>query len=318
MATNVPSIEVRGLTKTFGKFTALDHLDLKLEGAKCVGFLGPNGAGKTTTLKMLTDMIFPTAGEAFINGEPVRADRKRALAHAGVLIESPEIYPSLTPREALEMVADLRKIPASEWTERIDTVLAEVKMSDWADQKVGKFSKGMKQRINIAATLVHDPQVLVLDEPATGLDPRGMAEVRDIVRGLKRRSRLVFMSSHILQEVTDVCDEVALIDQGKLLFYDTLSNVTAKFQRGQSSIDASFARPLQADAAESRLAGLPGVTRVEWLDPLRVRFYFAGGLEAQEEILKRVTALDLGLVSFVESRSALEEVYLSRIAKGDS
>jgi ABC-2 type transport system ATP-binding protein len=317
VATNVPTIEVRGLTKTFGHFTALNQLNLKLEGAKCVGFLGPNGAGKTTTLKMLTDMIFPTAGEAFINGEPVRENRKRALAHAGVLIESPEIYPSLTPREALEMVADLRKVPRSEWTQRIDTVLAEVKMTDWADQKVGKFSKGMKQRINIASTLVHDPQVLILDEPATGLDPRGMAEVRDIVRGLKARHRLIFMSSHILQEVTDVCDEVALIDQGKLLFYDTLPNVVAKFQRGQSSIDASFARPIPQEAAENQLAGLPGVIRVEWLDPLRVRFYFSGGLPTQEDILKRVTALNMGLVSFIESRSALEEVYLSQIARGD-
>ena len=313
-----PSIEVRGLTRRFGKFTALDRLDLKLEGPKCVGFLGPNGAGKTTALKMLTDMIFPTEGECYINGVPVQSDRKSALAHAGVLIESPEIYPSLTPREALQMVADLRKIPPSEWSGRIDRVLEEVKMSDWADQKVGRFSKGMKQRLNIAATLVHDPQVLILDEPATGLDPRGMSEVREIVRGLKRRNRLVFMSSHILQEVTDVCDEVALINHGKLLFYDTLSNVTARFQRGQSSIDASFARPLPPEAATGAIPGIPGVRRVEPLDPTRVRLYFDGGLPAQEQLLRELAALGLGLVSFAESRSALEEVYLSQIEKGDS
>jgi ABC-2 type transport system ATP-binding protein len=314
---NSPSIEIRGLTKTFGKFTALDNLELKLEGAKCIGFLGPNGAGKTTCLKMVTDMIYPTKGEAFINGDSVQKNRKHALAHAGVLIESPEIYPSLTPREALEMVADLRKVPRSEWQGRIDSVLAEVKMTEWADRKVGSFSKGMKQRINLASTLVHDPQVLILDEPATGLDPRGMAEVRDIVRGLKRRSRLIFMSSHILQEVTDVCDEVALINHGKLLFYDTLSNVTARFQRGQSSIDASFSRPLPPESVTSRFSNLPGLTRVESLDPTRVRLYFEGGLPTQENLLKGIAGLGLGLISFAESRSALEEVYLSQIAKGD-
>ncbi|MCI4333051.1 MAG: ABC transporter ATP-binding protein, partial [Thermoplasmata archaeon] len=193
-----PSIEARGLTKRFGSFVALDSLNLKLEGAKCVGFLGPNGAGKTTTLKMLTDMIFPTSGECFLDGVSVQENRKRALETCGVLIESPEIYPSLTPYQALEMVADMRDMPVAEQKIRIPEALAEVKMGDWAHKKVGRFSKGMKQRINIASALVHDPQILLLDEPATGLDPRGMAEVRDIVRGLKKRNRLIFMSSHIL------------------------------------------------------------------------------------------------------------------------
>src|SRR5690242_17961816 len=172
-----PSITAARLTKRYGKLTALDALDLNLVGSRCIGFLGPNGAGKTTALKMFSDMIFPSSGEAFINGINVRKDRKRALADAGVLIETPEIYPSLSPREALGMVADLRGVPPAEKRRRIDESLAEVKMSDWADRKVGKFSKGMKQRVNIAATLVHDPEVLLLDEPTTGLDPRGMSEV---------------------------------------------------------------------------------------------------------------------------------------------
>ena len=166
-----PSIETRDLTKHFGKFVALDNLDLQIEGAKCVGFLGPNGAGKTTTLKMLTDMIFPTRGECFIAGVSVQDSRKRALEACGVLIESPEIYPSLTPRQALEMVADLRNVPTAEQKIRIPAALDEVKMGDWADKKVGKFSKGMKQRVNIAAALVHDPQILLLDEPVDGAGP---------------------------------------------------------------------------------------------------------------------------------------------------
>jgi ABC-2 type transport system ATP-binding protein len=312
-----PSIETRELSKRFGRFTALQDLNLKVEGTKCVGFLGPNGAGKTTTLKLLSDMIFPSHGGCWINGHSVREDRKRALTDAGVLIESPEIYPSLTPNEALEMVADLRGVPSADRRDRIRTVLAEVKMDDWADQKVGKFSKGMKQRINIAAALVHDPDVLILDEPSTGLDPRGMAEVRSIVRELKKSQRLIFMSSHILSEVVDVCDEVALIDKGKLLFYDTLDNVTRRFADGHGSVDVGLSRPLDGQLGRAKLGALPGVTEVTDLDPRRWRLKFTGGLDGQERLLGALAGLGIGVVSVAESESALEEVYLSQISRGD-
>jgi ABC-2 type transport system ATP-binding protein len=312
-----PSIETRDLTKAFGRFTALDGLNLKIEGTKCVGFLGPNGAGKTTTLKLLTDMIFPTRGDCFINGISVRADRKRALADAGVLIESPEIYPSLTPNEALGMVADLRGVPAAEARQRIRDVLAEVKMSEWAAEKVGRFSKGMKQRINIAAALVHNPDVVLLDEPSTGLDPRGMAEVRSIVRELKQSKRLIFMSSHILSEVVDICDEVALVDKGKLLFYDTLENVTSRFADGHGSVDVALARPLAPEVVAQRVRPLPGVSAVDQVDPKRLRLRFTGGLAGQERLVEALVGLHLGVVSVAESESALEEVYLSQISRGD-
>ncbi len=312
-----PSLEMRNLTKQYGTFTALNALNLKLDGGKCVGFLGPNGAGKTTTLKMLTDMIFPTQGECFINGLSVQQDRKRALAEAGVLIESPEIYPSLTPNQALEMVADLRGIPAAERKDRIRSALEEVKMVDWADKRVGRFSKGMKQRINIAASLLSDPEVVLLDEPSTGLDPRGMAEVRAIIRGLKKSQRLIFMSSHILSEVVDVCDDVALIDRGKLLFYDTLANVTSRFSDGHSSIDLSFARAIPPDAVQGRIGTLPGIGSVTLLDPRRLRIKYTGGIETQERLVESVAQMHLGLVSAGESESALEEIYLSQISRGD-
>jgi ABC-2 type transport system ATP-binding protein len=312
-----PAIETRDLTKSYGKFLALDSLDLKIEGTKCVGFLGPNGAGKTTTLKLLTNMIFPTRGDCLINGISVRSDRKRALADAGVLIESPEIYPSLTPNEALGMVADLRGVPASDRHHRIESVLAEVKMSEWADQKVGKFSKGMKQRINIAAALIHDPEVILLDEPTTGLDPRGMAEVRSIIRDLKKSDRLIFMSSHILSEVSDVCDEVALVNKGKLLFYDTLENVTARFANGHASVDVMIARPLPPETIAKAIGALQGIHDWAQLDPRRLRIRFSGGVEGQEKLLKSLVDLRIGVIGLAESESALEEIYLSQISQGD-
>ncbi|HXQ48347.1 MAG TPA: ABC transporter ATP-binding protein [Thermoplasmata archaeon] len=313
-----PSLEARQLTRRFGSFIALDRLDLKVEGAKCVGFLGPNGAGKTTALKMFTDLIFPTSGEAFINGISVQRERKRALTSAGTLIETPEIYGSLSPREALELVGALRGMRADEIRSRTAEVLDEVKMTDWVDKKVGRFSKGMKQRINIAASLMSDPEVVLLDEPSTGLDPRGMAEVRDIVRGLKRGRRLIFMSSHILSEVVDVCDEVALLNHGKLLFYDTLSNVEKRLVGNATSVDLSFLSPVSDDALATQVGSLPGVSSLSRVDAQRATVTITGGHEVQAGVLERLVAARIGLLSFEPSRSALEEVYLQEISKGDS
>ena len=313
-----PSLEAVNLTKRFGVFTALDRLNLKVEGSKCVGFLGPNGAGKTTTLKMFTDLIFPTEGEAFINGVSVQKERKRALTPCGDLIESPEIYGSLTPREALEMSGALRGMRPSEIRSRTTVVLEEVKMAEWTDQKIGRFSKGMKQRINIAAALLSDPEVVILDEPSTGLDPRGMAEVRGIVRGLKKEHRLIFMSSHILSEVVDVCDEVALLDHGKLLFYDSLAGVGQRLGGGVRSVEAEFASPLDEAVLAEQIGSLPEVAGWSRNDPQRVTLEVKGGPSEQARLLEKLAAMQLGLLNFRESRSSLEEVYLREISAGEA
>jgi ABC-2 type transport system ATP-binding protein len=233
----MPSLEAVSLSKKYGSFEAVANLNLKIEGAKCVGFLGPNGAGKTTTLKMFTDLIRASSGQALINGINVHTHKKKALESVGTLIETPEIYPSLTPREALNMISEIRGVPKDERNRRIEEAVAEVRMNEWIDKRVGKFSKGMKQRICIASALLSDPAVLLLDEPTTGLDPRGMSEVRDIIKSLKGKHRLIFMSSHILSEVSEVCDEVAMIDHGKLIVYDTIQNVTAKFSGGGNVVE---------------------------------------------------------------------------------
>ena len=309
-----PSIEAANLSKSYGSFSALTNLNLKIEGAKCVGFLGPNGAGKTTTLKIFTDMIRATQGKAYINGIPVHEKKRVALAHVGSLIESPEIYPSFTPHEALRMVAELRGVPKADRAKRIEEAISEVKMGEWEDKKVGKFSKGMKQRINIASALLCEPDIIILDEPTTGLDPRGMAEVRDIVKSLKKKNRLIFMSSHLLPEVSDVCDEVAMIDHGKLLVYDTLDNVTAKFSSsGGSTVEAGFSRPVDDNATIGNISSISGVISVEKMDSRNLRIRFDGGSTVQEELLTRLASMKIGLLSFRGAASALEDTYLNLI-----
>jgi ABC-2 type transport system ATP-binding protein len=304
-----PSLEAVGLSKSYGQFVALSDLNLRIEGAKCVGFLGPNGAGKTTTMKVFTSLIRPTSGTARINGVDVSKDKKGALSSCSSLIETPEIYPSLTPKEALMMVCEIRGVPHGERSSRIEDALDRVKMLNWKDKKVGGFSKGMKQRVNVASTLLSDPDVVILDEPTTGLDPRGMAEVRDIVKSLG--DRLVFMSSHLLAEVTEVCQEVAMIDHGKLLVYDTIQNVTAKFSGNQGTVEVGFSRPAD-EASRARLGGIQGVELVTPTDDRHVVLKF-GSSTTQERLFAAVAGLDIGVVSFRELSSSLEDAYLSLI-----
>jgi len=311
---SAPSIVAENLTKRYGSFTALSNLNLKIEGSKCVGFLGPNGAGKTTTLKIFTDMIRASEGRALINGVDVHLNKKKALGSVGALIESPEIYPALTPREALSMVADLRGLPRAEAKKKIEETVAEVKMNEWLDKKVGKFSKGMKQRINIAAALLSDPEVIMLDEPTTGLDPRGQSEVRDIVKDLKKKNRLVFMSSHLLNEVQEICDEVAMIDHGKLIVYDTLSNVTTRFSStGSNTVEIEFSRDIDEQSVNRNISSLTSVSTVDRIDSRKVRIHFSGGIQNQERLLLDLATMKIGMISFRPAASALEDTYLNLI-----
>jgi ABC-2 type transport system ATP-binding protein len=305
-----PSLKAAGLSKSYGAFNAVADLNMEIEGTKCVGFLGPNGAGKTTTMKIFTGLISASKGKAFINGIDVGRNKKTALASCASLIETPEIYPSLTPKEALMMLCEIRGVPHGERSKRIDEALGRVKMQEWENKKVGSFSKGMKQRVNIASTLLSDTDVVILDEPTTGLDPRGMTEVREIVKSL--RNRLVFMSSHLLAEVTEVCQEVAMIDHGKLLVYDTIQNVTAKFSDGGGAVEIGFAQEPD-DAVTARLRSLEGVIAAEKAGSRRLNVRFAGGMRTQRKLFEQIAQMGLGAVSFKEATSGLEDAYLQLI-----
>ena len=284
-------------------------MNLKLQGTKCVGFLGPNGAGKTTTMKIFTGLIGASSGSALINGVDVEKDKKGALASCATLIETPEIYSSLTPKEALSMLCEIRGVPRSERNKRIDEALGRVKMTEWESKKVGSFSKGMKQRVNVASTLLSDPEIIILDEPSTGLDPRGMSEVRDIVRSLG--DRLVFMSSHLLAEVTEVCQEVAMIDHGKLLVYDSIENITAKFAGGGGTVEVGFAHDVD-DQVRAKVSRIPGVQSVTKSNERHLSVSFDSKVTSLDALFESIAGLKSGAVSF-EQGKGLEDAYLSLI-----
>ncbi len=296
-------VEAVGLSKAFNGFYALRDLNLRVEGARCFGYLGPNGAGKTTTLKLFTNLLRPTLGEAYINGYSVHREHTKALKEVGVIVEAPEFYPYLTAREILSFQCDLRGAPRDE----IPHVLEKVGLYEQRDVKVGKFSRGMKQRLALASALVTNPGILLLDEPTTGMDPMGMVDMHRLIAELKRESVLIFLSSHLLYEVTAICDEIAIIHRGQLLLRDSMENVERRFAGQVVLVD--FAD----DVREEELADLPHIHAVEAVNPRRYRLTFRGGVDEQHALLRAMVERGLRVISYREEGLALERAYLKLI-----
>ncbi|HEV2166180.1 MAG TPA: ABC transporter ATP-binding protein, partial [Thermoplasmata archaeon] len=232
----MPKIEAVGLTKRFNSFTALDNASFSFEGGGAVGYLGPNGAGKTTTLKLFTGFLRPSRGQALLNGLDVSRDPKEALWEVGALVETPEPYPALTGRETLSMIGELRGLSREQIRDRTERYARELELPP-LDLKSSKLSKGQKQRIVIAAQLMTEPSVLLLDEPTSGLDPAERVVIRNLLVRLKQERRLILMSSHLLQEVTEICDRVIFINRGKILVQDTVENISERFKVTQLTVE---------------------------------------------------------------------------------
>ncbi len=303
-------IELQSLTKTFGTIKAVDDLTLHVPRGATVGFLGPNGAGKTTTIKILTNLISATGGKALMNGIDVTTDPKRALANVGAVVETPEFYPYLNPQETLAYLGRLRGMGHKELETRSHQVLADVKLDEWRTTRVGKFSKGMKQRLAIAQALLNEPEILILDEPTSGLDPRGMVEVREIIRSLKKKHYTIFMSSHLLGEVQDTCDRAALIDKGKLLVYDSIENL-----KGLTKI-AKIEVVTVTDATDDLLSTVKGQRNVRSVDRVNGRTFvvtFEGSEAERAELLRSVLATGVSVSGFASVGLPLEMMYMDLI-----
>jgi ABC-2 type transport system ATP-binding protein len=243
-------IEVRGLTKRFGTLTAVDHLSFEVDAGTVVGFLGPNGAGKTTTLRMLLGLVEPTEGFTAICGHPYQ-ELPDPLHRVGAVLEASSAYPGRTARNHLRIQALAGQVPS----DRVDEVLELVDLTGAAGRRVGEFSLGMRQRLGLATALLCDPEILILDEPANGLDPEGVRWLRDLLRGLAGQGRTVLVSSHILAEVAQTVDSVIILDQGRLVTHDSLAELTARTQH-QLHVRTPQASQLQ------NLLGARGATAV--------------------------------------------------------
>jgi ABC-2 type transport system ATP-binding protein len=214
MTSAQPALRALALSKAYGKRLAVDHLDLQVDRGELFGFLGPNGAGKTTTIRMALGLVAPTNGSIEILGLEVRHNRSKVLPRVGALVESPALYGYMSGRNNLRAFADLL---GGVKEKRIDEVLEIVSLTGRDKDKVKTYSMGMKQRLGLAIALLNDPDLLILDEPANGLDPAGIVEMRDLLRGLAAEGKTVFISSHVLSEVQQICNRVAIINHGKLI-----------------------------------------------------------------------------------------------------
>ena len=303
------AIRCEALTRRFGNVLALDNLTLEVQAGAVFGFLGPNGAGKTTTIKILTGLLRPTAGHAYIAGEEIRVGRVRARALFGYLPEEPVFHGWMTARELLTYAGHLFGIPDRVLKPRVEQLLALAGLSAVAKRRVGGFSRGMRQRLGLAQALVNNPKVLILDEPASALDPLGRHEVLALIQRLRARDGItIFMSTHILADVERTCDTVAIIDRGRLL---TVAS--------QEELRRCYAVPVftavvageEADirALHERLQALPWADSVERAnDCLRV---FASDQEtARRELPAIIAASPVILLRYEVGMSSLEDAFM--------
>lgn len=260
-STPMPMIQTINLTKKYGDLVALSNLNLEIEQGDCFGFIGPNGAGKTTTIKILATLLKPTWGEARIDGlsvGPVNARQVRSVI--GYVPDYFGSYEDMVVGEYLSFFAAAYDIHGEKRRQVIDDVLALTDLSHKADAEVNSLSRGMQQRLSLARVLLHDPKVLLLDEPASGLDPRARIEIRELLKELHRMGKTILISSHILLELADLCDKIGIIEQGEMKFTGTVDQIMQRAGGGDTVIVGVAAR---AEAALAALQTLPGMAAVE-------------------------------------------------------
>jgi len=300
-----PILQIKELSKSFRKRVAVDQLSFSVHPGEVFGFLGPNGAGKSTTIRMILSLIKPEQGDVNIFGKSVKRLHNKALHSVGALIEDADFYENMTAQRNLEILARLQNIRSI----RIDEVLELVELSDRADDKVKGYSHGMKQRLGIAQALLNEPKLLILDEPTTGLDPRGMKEIRELVRRLSGEGMTIFLSSHLLHEVEQVCTSLAIINKGKLIKSGTLDDLFYKTELFTTEFHVS---PMEK--AKQVLSNQSQVEEVIVADSaLKVK-----APNDQLGILNKIL-VDNGIeVSAIIPRASLEDYFLSLTESGEA
>ncbi|HXE79442.1 MAG TPA: ABC transporter ATP-binding protein [Vicinamibacterales bacterium] len=303
-------IEVQHLTKRYGHLTAVDDVSFRVERGEILGFLGPNGAGKTTTMRMLTGYIPATEGRAFIGGYDVFEKPLEAKRRTGYLPETPPLYPDMTTREYLTFVARLKGVPKKERRSRVDAVMRRTYIDDVADRQCGKLSKGYRQRVGLAQALIHDPDVLILDEPTAGLDPKQIIETRRLIKELAGRHTII-LSTHILPEVSQTCQRVVIINKGRVVAVDSPENLTARLRGSETMFVHADGDPV---AVSSALQSVPGVTRIAPVDGMESQAAFEvdsePGRDVRRDLARAVVDGGFGLLELRPMRMSLEEVFL--------
>ncbi|MBO0911370.1 MAG: ATP-binding cassette domain-containing protein [Acidobacteria bacterium] len=312
-------INVKDLTKRYARTTAVDRISFDVAKGQIVGFLGPNGAGKTTTMRMLTCFMPPSSGSATVAGFDVLEKPLEVKRRIGYLPEMPPLYLEMETREYLEFVGKLKGLTGAELSQRIDYVLERCAVSDVKTKLLGKLSKGYRQRVGLAQAIIHNPDVLILDEPTAGLDPKQINETRDLIKSLAG-SHTIILSTHILPEVEQTCDEVIIINKGKLVAIDSVSNLQARTRGAESVVVEVAGRNgnLEPAAVQQKLERITGVSRVLFKQKIDGRASFE--VESQKgrllrgDLARAVVEAGWDLNELRPSAMSLEEVFLQLTA----
>jgi len=304
-------IEVRHLTKRYGPVTAVDDVSFRVERGEILGFLGPNGAGKTTTMRILTGYQPATDGQAVVAGFDVFEQPVEAKQRTGYLPETPPLYPDMSVVEYLRFVSKIKGVPSAERAARIRTVMNKARITEVADRLCSKLSKGYRQRVGLAQAIIHNPDVLILDEPTAGLDPKQIIETRELIKSLAG-DHTIILSTHILPEVSQTCGRVVIINRGRVVAVDTPDNLTARLQGSETMYVKVDAARVDAGGA---LTAIPGVVRVVESDRhddlVGYEVETAKGHDVRRELARTIVANGWGLVELRPVRMSLEEIFLS-------
>ena len=303
-------IEVQGLTKRYGPTVAVSDISFQVQKGEILGFLGPNGAGKTTTMRVITGFLTPSEGTVRVAGLDVVEKPLEAKRHLGYLPENPPVYPDMTVREYLSFVARIKGVARGEIRKRVDEVAQKCAVTDVQKRQIGKLSKGYRQRVGLAQALIHDPDVLVLDEPTAGLDPKQIIETRDLIRGLAGQHTII-LSTHILPEVSKTCQRVLVINQGKVVAEGTPDELTRRLQ-GYETVLITAEGP--APEIMDRLERVAGVNLVEPREATDARVTFEVHAEkerdARPELARAVVESGWKLFELKTSGLSLEDIFL--------
>jgi ABC-2 type transport system ATP-binding protein len=302
-------IQADGLTKYYGDKPAIRDVSFSVEKGEILGFLGPNAAGKTTTMRILTGFLPATNGHATVAGCDVFADSLEARKHIGYMPETVPLYPEMTIRGYLSFFADVRRVPDAK--KRMSHVMDMVDIGRRADDQIAKLSKGFRQRVGLAQALLHDPEVLILDEPTVGLDPKQIIEFRQLIKSLGG-DHTVVLSTHILPEVSQTCGRVLIINEGRIVAEDTPRNLTSRLQSSERVL-LRLARP--QDEALARVCQVPGVTGATTLADGSIEVTCELGSDKREDLAAAVVQGGWGLLEMRTSSLTLEEVFLKLTTK---
>jgi ABC-2 type transport system ATP-binding protein len=310
-------IKVEKLTKRYDRTVAVNGIDFEVEKGQIVGFLGPNGAGKTTTMRILTCFMPPTEGTASVAGFDVQTQSMEVKKRIGYLPENPPLYPEMEVEEYLAFVGRLKGIASGELKARVNDAAERCSVTDVRKKLISKLSKGYRQRVGLAQAILHNPDVLILDEPTAGLDPKQIHETRELIRGLAGQHTII-LSTHILPEVEQTCDHVVIISKGRVVAKDSVENLTSRL-RGQESIVVEVgSQGAQPDAVRQKLEQVAGVSRVIGRDPrgsfVQFEVESLPGRQVRADVARAVVETGWDLHELKAAAVSLEEIFLELTA----